>query len=193
MRRRSATKRCGTVPQKTLTHWCNKEQMGGRGCDRWKKFSCHLHGSNRASTADSMEKNTECPSKNVRKNSLLFLDGVYKNFYLRAKNSRSCRSSAVPPLHIIVLRSSRMRGKKGQVRRCVRGLTGELYCETHVCPLRGAEMKCELIYEWVYFVVAAVIQTPNKISVKSKMIDRCRYFFINLDRTMSSTLTRKEC
>lgn len=27
-RRRSAMKRCGTAPQKTLTHWCNKEQRG---------------------------------------------------------------------------------------------------------------------------------------------------------------------
>jgi len=113
-----------------------------------------------------MEKNTEFPSKNVRKNSLLFLDGVYKNsIYVQKIHAHV---GVVPFLHYTLLFSD-LRGKKGSSgTKCVRDLTGELYCETHVCSLRGAEMKCELIYEWVYFVVAVVIQTPNKISIKSK-------------------------
>lgn len=38
-----------------------------------------------------------------------------------------------------------------------------------MCSSRGAEMRCELIHEWVYSVVAAVvIQTPNKVSIYVK-------------------------
>lgn len=89
----------------------------GEGLVIGEKISCHLHGSNRASTADSMEKNTEFPSKNVRKNSLLFFDGVYKNS-IYVQKIHAYRSSAVPPLHlyIIVLRSSRTRKKRGRRR-----------------------------------------------------------------------------
>jgi hypothetical protein len=62
-----------------------------------------------------MEKSTEFPSKNVRKNSLLFHDGVQKSsIYVQKIRARS---SAVPPLlRVTVLREHGCAQKNCQVR-----------------------------------------------------------------------------
>lgn len=115
-----------------------------------------------------MEKNTEFPSKNVRKNSLLFLDGVYKNsIYVQKIHAHV---GVVPFLHYsftVLLSDPRktwMRGKKvRRVRSCVRVLTARMSL------LRDAEIKRELIHEWVYFAVAVVIRRSIKLPCTSRM------------------------
>lgn len=81
-------------PTKTLTHGATqREGIGVIG----EKISCHLHESNRASTADSMEKKYSFPQKIVSK---LVPPSWCKNIiYVQKHGTRSPRRSSKLPSH----------------------------------------------------------------------------------------------